>query len=77
MVLPATVWDKLMYCQKGELYHNQAQMVTWNTAYFRQVNVLIQVLTKDAIDTAYSEDQDAVYFGPFVDDEAGTELIRI
>ena len=56
MGLPATAWDKQMYCQKGELYHNQAQMVTWNPAYFRQVNVAIRVLTKDAIDTAYAGD---------------------
>ena len=34
MGLPATMWDEQMYCQRGKLYHNQAQMVTWNPAYF-------------------------------------------
>ena len=66
-----------MYCQKGELYHNQSQMVTWNTAYFCQVNGAIRVLTREAIDTAYAGDCKAVYLGLFADDKAGTELIHI
>ena len=77
MGLPATVWDEQMYCQKGELYHNQAQMETWNPACFRQVNVAIWVPTKDVIDTAYAGDRDALFLGTFGDAEAGTELICI
>ena len=77
MGLPATIWDDQMYIQKGELYHNQSQMVTWSPAYFRQVTAAIRVSTREAIATAYAGDQDAVYLGPFADGEAGTELIRI
>ena len=77
MGLPATMWDEQMYTQKGELYHNQAQMVTWNPAYFRQVNTAVRVPTKEGVDGAYAGDREAVYLGPFADDEAGTELIRV
>ena len=77
MGLPATTWDDQMYIQKGELYRNQSQMVTCSPAYFRQVAAAIRVPTREAIDTAYAGDRDAVYLGPFADGEAGTELIRI
>ena len=70
-------WDKQMYCQRGELYRNQSQMVKWNAAYFRQVNAAIRVPTRETIGNLYAGDNDAVYLGPFGDDDAGTELIRI
>ena len=37
MGLPATPLDDQMYAQKGELYYNQAQTVTWLPDYFNQV----------------------------------------
>ena len=37
----------------------------------------IRVSTHETIDTAYTGDRNAMYLGPFADDEAGTELIRI
>ena len=52
-------------------------MVTWNAAYFCQVNAAIQVPTQETIDNLYTGDNDAVFLGPFGDDDAGTEVIWI
>ena len=38
MGLLATPWDNSLYVQKGELFHNQAQLVTWQSSYFHQAN---------------------------------------
>ena len=38
MGLPATPWDNRLYVQKGELFHNQAQLVTWESSYFHEAN---------------------------------------
>ena len=46
-------------------------------AYFRQVNAAIQVPTRDTINTSYAGDNNAVFLGPFGDDDAGTEVIPI
>ena len=56
---------------------NQAQMATWNTAYFCQVNAAIRVPAWDTIDNSYAGDNDAVFLGPFRDDDAGKEVICI
>ena len=66
-----------MYCQRSELCRNQAQLVTWNAVYFRQVNAAIHVPKRDTINTALAGDNDAVFLGPFGDDDAGTEVIHI
>ena len=42
----------------------------------RQVNATIPVPTRDTIN-AYAGDNNAVFLGPFVDDDAGTEVIPI
>ena len=58
MGLPIMQWDEQLDCQKGDLYHNQSQLIVWNAAYFPQVNVNIGVPTKDTIDTAYAGHRD-------------------
>ena len=77
MGLPATQWDKQMYCQRGELYQNQAQLVMWNAAYFCQVNAAIRIPTRYTINNLYTGDNDTVSLGPFGDNDAGTEVVRI
>jgi hypothetical protein len=76
MGLPPTPWDDQLYAQKGELYHNQAQTVTWLPDYFNQVRTQLRVATSNAIDTALAGDPNAAFLGPFVDADADTELIR-
>ena len=66
-----------MFAQKGELYHNNGQLVIWRPEYFRQVNVAICVPLANTIDTAFAGDADALQLGPFVDDDADTEPIRV
>lgn len=77
MGLPVTQWDEQMYCQQEELYWNQSQVVTWNAAYFRQVNAAIRVPTRDTVNTLYAGDNNAVYLGPYQDGDAGTEVVQI
>jgi len=76
MGLPPTPWDDQRFAQKGELYHNQAQTVTWLPDYFNQVRTQLLVATPNAIDTALAGDPNAASFGPFVDGDANTEVIR-
>ena len=77
MGLPAMQSDEHMVCQHGELYRNQAQLVTWNAAYFHPVNAAVHVPTRDTINTSYAGDNDAVFLGQFGDNDAGTKVIRI
>jgi len=76
MGLPPTPWDDQLYAQKGELYHNQAQTVTWLPDYFNQVRTQLRVATSNFIDTALAGDPNAEFLGPFVDADADTEVIR-
>ena len=76
MGLPATQWDNHLYVQKGELYHNQAQLVTWDSSYFRQGNASLRVQTPAAIDTSFAGDPAAVFLGPHDAADADTEVIR-
>ena len=48
MGLPATPWDNRLYVQKGELFHNQAQLVNWESSYFHQANASLRVQTATA-----------------------------
>jgi hypothetical protein len=73
--LPATVWDDTMFAQKGELHHNNGQLVIWRQNYFRQV--AIRVPLADTIDAAFAGDAVALQLGPFEDGDAGTEPIRV
>jgi len=75
MGLPPTPWDDQLYAQKGELYHNQAQTITWLPDYFNQVRAQLRVATSNFIDTALAGDPDAEFLGPFVDADADTEVI--
>ena len=45
MGLPATPWANSLYVQKGEHFHNQAQLVSWESTYFHQANVSLRVQT--------------------------------
>ena len=76
MGLPATPWDDQMYAQKGELYYNQAQTVTWLPDYFNQVRGQLRVGTSAAIDTALAGDPNANHLGPYIATDADTECIR-
>ena len=76
MGLPPTPWDNRLYVQKGELFHNQAQLVTWDSTYFHQANASLRVQTAAAIDTALAGDPAAEYMGPHDANDADTELIR-
>ena len=64
MGLPATPWDNLLYVQKGELFHNQAQLVAWHSSYFHQANASLRVQTSAAIDTSFAGDPAAVMACP-------------
>ena len=75
MGLSPTPWDDQLFAQKGELYHNQAQAVTWLPDYFNQVCTQLRVATPNAIDTALAGDPNAASLGPFVDGDADTEAI--
>jgi hypothetical protein len=75
--LEATDWDDTMFAQKGELHHNNGQLVVWRSEYFRQVPAVIRVPLVDTIDAAFAGDADALQLGPFADDDDGTELIRV
>jgi len=77
MGLPQTQWDNVSFAQKGDLFHNQAQMVVWEPDYFHQVAGQIRVGTAATIDTALAGDPDAIFLGPYDDADAGTELIRV
>lgn len=76
MGLPATPWDDRMYAQKGELFHNQSQTVTWLPDYFYQVGGQLRVATAAAIDTALAGDPNAENLGPYNANDADTEVIR-
>ena len=76
MGLPATPWDNSLYVQKGELFHNQAQLVAWHSSYFHQANASLRVQTSATIDTSFAGDPAAVHLGPHADADAATELIR-
>ena len=76
MGLPATQWDNNLYVQKGGLYHNQAQLVTWDSTYFRQANASLRVQTPAAIDNSFAGDPAAVFLGPHDAADADTEVIR-
>ena len=75
--LPATPWDDHMYVQKGDLHHNQSVIVRWLDEYFHQVNVQIRVPTSASLDTLLAADQQVQCFGPFTENDADTELIRV
>lgn len=76
MGLPPTAWDNHSYVQKGELFHNQAQLVSWDTAYFHQGQASLRVQTPAAIDTSFAGDPAATFLGPHDPLDADTELIR-
>ena len=76
MGLPATQWDGLLFAQKGELFHNQAQLVTWDASYFRQIAAPLLVNTAAAIDNAFAGDPAALHLGPHANGDADTEQIR-
>jgi hypothetical protein len=65
-----------MYAQKGELFHNQSQTVTWLPDYFYQVGGQLRVATAAAIDTALAGDPNAENLGPYNANDADTEVIR-
>ena len=66
-----------MFCQKGDLFHNQAQLVFWLQEYFHQLNGQARVGTRAAIDTALAGDPAAELLGPFAAVDADTELVRV
>ena len=76
MGLPATPWDGQLFAQKGDLFHNQAQLVTWDTSHFHQIAAPLQVNTAAAIDNAFAGDPAATTLGPHAPGDADTELIR-
>ena len=51
-VLPATQQDDTMFRQKGELFQNQSQMVTWLPTYFHQLHGQVRMATAFAGDPA-------------------------
>ncbi len=77
MGMPATVWDNSMYIQKGDLHHNQSVMIQWLDNYFHQVNNQIRVPTAAAIDTTLAGDANLQIIGPYNQNDADTELIRV
>jgi len=77
MGLPRTQWDEAMFCQKGDLFHNQAQLVFWLQEYFHQLNGQVRVGSRAAIDTALAGDPAAELLGPFAAVDADTELVRV
>ena len=50
--LPATPWDNQLFAQKGDLFHNQPQVVYWS----------LRVSTPAAIDTALAGDPNAEFW---------------
>ncbi len=77
MGMPTTPWDGNMYIQKGDLHHNQAVLVEWQDNYFHQVQNQIRVPTAAAIDTTLAGDANLQVLGPYNDQDADTELIRV
>ena len=77
MGMPPTQWDDTMFCQKGDLFHNQAQLVFWLQEYFHQLNGQVRVGSRAAIDTALAGDPAAELLGPFAAVDADTELVRV
>ena len=77
MGMPPTQWDDAMFCQKGDLFHNQAQLVFWLQEYFHQLNGQVRVGSRAAIDTALAGDPAAELLGPFAAVDADTELVRV
>jgi hypothetical protein len=76
MGLPATPWDGQLFAQKGDLFHNQSQLVTWDTTHFHQIAAPLRVNTAAAIDNAFAGDPAAATLGPHADADPDTELIR-
>ncbi len=58
------------------MFHNQAQLVTWESTYFHQANTSLCVQTTAAIDTSLAGDPAAMYLGPHVQADADTKLIH-
>ena len=75
MGLPPTPWEDKMFAQKGDLFHNQAQTVTWLPSYFHQVSRQLRVGTSANIETALAGDPNAESLGPFAAAAADTECI--
>jgi hypothetical protein len=76
MGLPATPWDGQLFAQKGELFHNQSQLVMWDTSLFHQAAAPLLVGTPAAIDNAFAGDGTASNLGPHAPGDPDTELIR-
>ena len=75
--LPATPWDDLVYAQKGDLHRNQAVLIEWKSEYFHQLNQQLLVPTSATIETIFAAQPEAELLGPFVQADAGTELIKV
>ena len=75
MGLPATSWDDQMYAQKGELYYNHAQTITWLPDYFNQVRGQLRVGISATTDNALAGDPNANHLGPYILTDADTECI--
>ena len=76
MGLPATPWDDGLFIGKGELHHNQQIMVEFRNDYFNQTNQVL-VPTAAVIDNALAADADATSVGPYNNEDAGTEPLRV
>jgi hypothetical protein len=74
---PASPLDNRLFIGKGELHHNNHQLVEWDAQYFhRTANICIPFA--DIIDTAVAANADPnLLVGPYTAEDANTETIRV
>ena len=75
--LPPSPWDDKMFAQKGDLHRNQAVLVEWKSDYFHQLNQQLLVPMPATIDATLAAQPEIELLGPYVQGEAGTELIKV
>ena len=75
--MPVTQWDDQMFVTKGDLTHNQAVTANWPSEYFHQVQQQHRVPTVATIQTSFVADPALQQLGPYGNNDAGTELVRV
>jgi hypothetical protein len=73
-----TEFNNLGYAFFGDLTNGQAPpSIEWPVTAFHQVGVLIRVPQREILDQLLAAEPERELVGPFGNDDAGTEVIRV
>jgi len=76
--IPATQWDDMIMAVEGDMLGQMCTAVEWLTVTHRLAanGAGLQVPTLANLDALFAADPAAIVVGPFVANEAGTEIVR-